>query len=215
MLARRVLCNLLVVLLLAGCSAGAPVRVLDKGTSTISASLGGPIVPGKSPVGFIPYLTAGAAHGVTDAVTVHANAHALMGAFAVLGLDAGASYRLVRGADAVPEITLGARFLFFTDFRALNTTRLYPDIHAILSWELSEDLLAYGGTHVTFQFSPSKTFVSPMIGMQIPISSGFRLQTELIWQAANVNTQGGVFEGVSTIGTTGSFGGFVGGTWLL
>ena len=98
---------------------------------------------------------------------------------------------------------------------ASSSALIYPDVSATLSWEVAEDLLVYGGSHVTFQWRPTATFVSPMIGAQFPITDQFSLQAELIWQAANVNTQRGVFEGVSTIGTTGSFGGFVAGVFFL
>ena len=209
MTVHRRLCNLLLIVL-AGCGAASPVRVLEKDQTAITGSIGGPIVPSSSPIGFIPYVTGGVAHGVLDDLTVHANLHALMSAYAVLGLDAGASYRVYKGNGAVPEITVGARALFFTDFRALNTSRIYPDLHANLSWEVAERTLLYGGAHVTFQWSPGATFVSPNAGILFPVSNAVSLQAELIWQAANVNTQYGVFSGQSSIGGTGSFGGFVG-----
>lgn len=214
MVVSGLLCNLAIVII-AGCGAGMPVRVLPKGGTTVSASVGGPIVSGKSPTGIIPYLTAGTAHGVTNDVTVHANAHLLMSAFAVLGVDAGLSGRALKGDGWVPEITIAGRALLFTDFQSIGSTRLYPDLAATLSWELATDVCAYAGSHVTFQWRPSATFVSPMIGIQFPLSDKFSLQTELIWQASNVNTQSGIFEGASTIGTTGSFGGFLAGVYTL
>ncbi len=199
------------ILVLAGCSAGAPVRVLDKGATTITASVGGPIVPQSSPVGFIPYATAGVAYGADSALTVHGNVHLLMAAIAVLGFDAGASYRLAEGEGFVPELTAGARLMFFTDFYALSSTRLYPDVTVNASWEVfSPNTLAYLGAHATFQASPFEWFLSPMAGVQIPVGDAVSLQGELIWQAANVNTCYGVFEGQSSLGGQGSLGGFVG-----
>jgi hypothetical protein len=195
---------------LIGCSAGAPVRVLEKGQTTITASLGGPIVPQSSPVGFIPYATAGAAHGLDSALTFHGNVHLLMAAFTVVGLDAGASYRVMEGQGAVPEITAAGRLLFFTDFYAWSSTRLYPDVAVNASWEVAPRTLVYAGTHATFQPSPFEWFLSPMAGVQFLISDQVSLHGELIWQAANVDTRYGVFEGQSSIGGQGSFGGFIG-----
>ena len=211
----RRLCNLLIGVLVGACSAGAPVRVLDAGQTAITGSIGGPFVTESSPVGFVPYTTAGVAHGVSGNVTVHGNAHVLMGAFTVLGLDAGASIRALRGSGWVPEITTTARVLFFTDFYALNTMRLYPDLQATCSWEVADRTLVYAGTHGTFQFDPYQFLLSPMAGLQFPISDGVSLQGELIWQAANINTRSGVFTGQSSIGGSGSLGGFIGGViWL-
>ena len=211
----RHLCNLLIGGLIAACSAGAPVRVLDAGNTTITGSIGGPFVTESSPIGFVPYTTAGVAHGVSDEVTLHGNAHLLMGAFTVLGLDAGASARLLRGDGWVPEITGTARALFFTDFHALNTTRLYPDLQVTGSWEVAERTLVYAGSHGTLQFDPYQFLLSPMVGLLFPVSTTVSLQGEVIWQAANIDTRRGIFTGQSSIGGSGSIGGFIGGVvWL-
>lgn len=206
------LCNLIV---LSGCGAGIPVRVLQEDQVTVQASLGGPIVPASVPTVLVPYLTGGASYGVSNDITVHGNLHATMSAFLVAGLDVGASARVIKQDGAVPEITAGLRALMFTDFNAWSTSRFYPDLHVNASWEVWERALLYAGTHVTFQLDPGATFVSPMLGLQFPLSEKFSLQTELIWQAANVNTEGGIFRGRSSINGTGSIGGFIGGVlWL-
>lgn len=197
-------------ILLLGCSAGAPVRVLNKGATTVTACVGGPVVPASSPAGFIPYITTGAAHGVTHNLTVHANFHALMAAYTVLGIDAGASYRLLGARDAVPELTASARLIMFTDFYSLQSSRVYPDVAANASWEVAENTLLYVGSHVTLQPQPWLILVSPMTGIKFPLSSRVRVQGEFIWQAANAFTAYGVFKGQNSIGNYGSAGGFIG-----
>jgi hypothetical protein len=210
-----VILQVILQVILAGCGAGVPVRVLPAQAVSVQASLGGPIVPESVPTVLVPYLTAGAAYGLTDEITLHGNAHLTMTAFAVAGLDLGASARVLRQDGAIPEVTAGLRALMFTDFVAWNTSRLYPDLHVNASWEVWERALLYAGTHVTFQWKPGATFVSPMLGLQFPVSDKISLLTELIWQAANVNTEGGIFKGRSSINGTGSFGGFIGGVlWL-
>ena len=204
------LCKVLPVLVVIGCGSALPVRVLKEGATQINASIGGPIAPNSVPTVLTPYVTAGVMNGVTDDITVHANLHALMAAFAVFGFDAGASARVVRGDGAVPEITAAARFMMFTDFYTWSNVRLYPEISANASWLLGEKTLVYGGSHLTFQWTPYVAFVSPFAGIQFPISEKVSLQTELIWQAANINTESGVFDGETSIGSTGSFGGFIG-----
>lgn len=204
------LCKILPAIVLISCGSSLPVRVLKEGATRVSASVGGPIAPSTIPIVLTPYITAGAMYGVTDQLTVHANLHALMTAFGVLGLDAGASLRAIAGKGAVPEITVAARMMMFTDFYSFSNVRLYPDLSANASWLIGEKTLVYGGSHLTFQWQPYTAFVSPFAGILFPVSDKVSLQTELMWQAANVNTESGVFDGKTSIGSTGSFGGFIG-----
>lgn len=203
------------MVLLSACGASIPVRVLPEGTTTANASVGGPIVPSSSPVGFAPYITGGVAHGVSDAVTVHGNVHLLMAAFAVAGADIGASMRVVRESGAVPELTASARILGFVDVAGPAAPRAYPDLALTASWTLDERTFVYAGSHGTFQWKPYAFYASPFLGVQFPVSSALSLQTEFIWQAANVDTHTGIFEGASSIGGTGSFGIFIAGVLTL
>jgi hypothetical protein len=57
--------------------------------------------------------------------------------------------------------------------------------------------------------------VSPFAGYQFSVSNSVRLQVETIWQASNVDTRFGVFEGESSIGGNGSFGIYLGGVIAL
>lgn len=214
MRASTFLCNFIgfstAIYLLAGCSAGQPIRVIDRGQTQLTASVGGPVVPSTSPVKLFPYVSAGIMHGVTDEVTVHANLHLIMLAFGSFGVDVGASSRMLKQDKAVPELTVGLRALMFTDFSSIANTRLYPDASLTASWEVDPRLLVYVGSHVTMQFSDASLFVSPMIGTQIPIADRLTVQLEIIWQAANANTQSGVFRGESSINGRGSIGIFIG-----
>lgn len=191
------------------------MRVLQREQSTISASLGGPIVPSASPLGFVPYLTVGAAHGVCSNVTIHGNVHVLMSAFAVGGLDLGASARLLHQDAAIPEITCAVQLIGFMKFGSPVSPRIYPNISVNASWEIAEKTLGYTGSHGTFQWKPGAFFLSPFVGIQFPISSAVSLQAELIWQAANQDTRSGLFEGKSSIDGMGSFGGFIAGIITL
>jgi len=205
----------LVISILWGCSAVQPVRVLEKGASAITASLGGAVVPGSSPTGIIPYLTSGYAYGVSDNVTLHGRAHLTVAAFGVAGVDLGASMRAMAQDGALPEVTFGAQLIGFASLARSAPARLYPNLTANASWSVGERSLAYVGTHATVQPNPMRTLVSPLAGYQFPISDAVRLQIEAIWQASNVNTRNGVFEGESSIGGNGSFGIYLGGVIAL
>ena len=200
----------ILTLWLAGCSAMQPVRVLPEGTTAITGSLGGPVGIAASPLGFVPYTTVGVAHGLSEAVTVHGNAHLLMAAFGVVGLDAGASFRLLRQDGTMPEVTASVGGLLFSDVVNTSGTRLYPNASVNLSWDLGRAWLGYVGTHTTLQPSDTRLYVSPMMGVVMPLSSAWSLQLETIWQAANVDTRKGIFEGQSSISGAGSFGVFIG-----
>lgn len=206
---------LLVTILLSGCSSVQPVRVLDKGANVITASLGGALVPGSSPTGIIPYLTSGYAYGISDDVTLHGRAHLTVAAFGVAGVDVGASMRAMSQDGALPEITVSGQLIGFASIARSAPARLYPNLTANASWSVGQRSLAYAGTHATVQLDPMRTLMSPFAGYQFPVSDAVRLQIEAIWQASNVNTRNGVFEGESSIGGSGSFGIYFGGMIAL
>lgn len=204
-------CIIVMTCFLVGCGAVQPVRVLPEGQTSLTASLGGAVGVSTSPVGIVPYTVAGAAHGLTDNVTVHGNVHAIMAAFGMIGLDAGASARVFKQDGAIPEVTAAARAIVFAKPSAvLADMRVYPDVSLTLSWDLGHEWLGYTGSHATVQLSDGRTFISPMLGVIAPVSSTWSLQLETIWQAANADTRKGIFEGQSSIGGMGSFGLFLG-----
>ncbi|MEN9795240.1 MAG: hypothetical protein RLZZ150_217 [Bacteroidota bacterium] len=200
---------------LIGCGATQPIRVLPAQTAAVTASLGGPVVPGKSPTVITPYITGGVLYGASDNVTLHGNLHLLMTAFKVMGIDVGASTRILRGEGWTPEITGGIRAYGFVQLSDQPKPRLYPSISANASWTIRERDLIYVGSHLTAQFSPNETFVSPFIGYSVAASDNLSLQLECIWQASNHDTRSGVLEGISSIGGQGSFGIFIAGVIRL
>jgi hypothetical protein len=205
----------LIAIVLGACGASQPVRVLPATSTAITASVGGPVVPASSPTGVVPYISAGAAHGLSDEVTIHGNLHLIMAAFAVAGADVGASMRLVREDGPLPELTGALRLIGFVDVAGPAAPRLYPDAALTASWTLTGRTLLYVGSHGTYQAEPSAFFVSPFLGLSFPVSEHVTLQAEAIWQAANADTHSGIFEGASSIGGMGSFGIFVAGVLTL
>lgn len=138
-----------------------------------------------------------------------------MAAFGVAGLDVGASMRALRQDGPVPEITVSAQAIAFASLARTAPPRVYPNLTANASWSVGESSLVYLGSHATIQIDPARTLMSPFAGYQFPVSNALRLQLEAIWQASNVNTRSGVFEGESSIGGTGSFGIYLGGILAL
>lgn len=69
-----------IAILLGACAATQPVRVLPKGETRWTASMGGPLLPHHVPRGFIPYTNIGKMWARSDAVTLSANVHVLAAA---------------------------------------------------------------------------------------------------------------------------------------
>ncbi|MCX6139161.1 MAG: hypothetical protein NTV54_16895 [Ignavibacteriales bacterium] len=195
------------------CGVTQPVRVLEKGSTQLSASLGGPII---KPAGFpmpVPYMTAGAVHGLTGDVSLIGRAHVTALLFGDLGLDAGAAYALAHERGIVPEITATGELYLFSDLRHGSATRGYPFLSLNASYVLTGSVLVFAGAEDVYQLRPARHFMTPFAGVEIPVSSRSVLQMEMKWMAANVNTAHGVFEGYSSIGGMGSFATFFGCTY--
>jgi hypothetical protein len=202
-------------LLVASCGVTSPVRVLDEGQSAVSLSLGGPLVSLGGVVFPVPYLNAGYAYGVTDTWTTQANLHVTSLLFNDLGLDAGAAARLVRERGLVPEVTVKLQGLFFTTFSPGAHSLFLANANVNASYAIGKRTFVYAGAEQTYQFSPSSYFISPLAGIQLPLSSVIDLQIESKWMAANRFTGHGLLEGFGSIGDAGSIGLFFGVQYAL
>lgn len=134
------------------CAVTQPVRVLDPGEVRLTASVGGPVVPGSLPTVIVPYATAGTAVGITDAVTATGNLHVVLAALKTAGIDGSAAIRLVPQQGAIPEVTAKGEPLVMTNFTA-GSFRLFPSCSVNGSYRLGESMLGYGGLESVFQQS--------------------------------------------------------------
>jgi hypothetical protein len=204
----------LLALLMNGCSTTEPVRVLEPGEVRIVASVGGPVVPSAVPTVVIPYATFGLMKGVTDQLTVTGNVHALLAGLVTLGVEGGAACRLVREEGAIPEVTAKAQALVMTNFTP-GSFRLFPLCSVNGSYRVGNDVLAYLGAESLFQFTgEDHYFLGPFMGAEVAVSRRVRLQVEAKWMAANISTRDGVFEGQSSFHGKGSFGMFLGASYV-
>ena len=188
----------------AACSATQPVRVLSKGQSRVIASIGGPYLPKGSPTVLIPYTTLGVMRGLSDNTTLVYNAHLLMAALGVAGLDIGTSHRMRAQSGRTPEFTaLGQAYVF----AGSGGIRVYPHLNVNASWRRGAAQLLYIGADAIAQFQGTPaTLFTPLVGWQFPAGKHIALQTELKWLAANNSTRHGIFEGESSIGGRGALG---------
>jgi hypothetical protein len=201
-------------LFISGCGVTEPVRVLEPGEIRVVASIGGPVVPSAMPTGVVPYATVGAMKGLTDRVTVTGNVHALLAGLRTFGVDGGAAYRLVGEDGMVPEVTAKAQALVMTTFTA-GSLRVFPLCSVNGSYRLGDAVLGYVGAESLFQFTgENHYFVGPLVGAEVAISRRVRIQAEAKWMAANISTRNGLFEGQSSFRGKGSFGFFLGGSYV-
>lgn len=194
----------------AGCGVTQPVRPIDDGTTQLTASFGGPIIPIAGIAIPVPYLNVGVMHGARPNLTVYGNAHVTALLFKDVGLDAGIATRLLPEKGLRPEVTANLRGYFFWDAFRGSTTRFYPMASVTGSYRTGERSLAYLGTDVLYQFTTAEAFISPYIGCGFPVSEQFMLQLESKWLAMDHDTRHGVFEGAASIAGKGNIGIYAG-----
>ncbi|MFN8570798.1 MAG: hypothetical protein U0132_02000 [Gemmatimonadaceae bacterium] len=187
----------LVALSAVGCSATLPVRTLPAHESRWTLTVGGPVVPQHVATTIIPYVTAGAMYGMTDATTLSGSAHLLTAAMGVAGVDGGVAHRLSTQDGVRPEFTGQAQLYVF---HGSGSTRAFPGVTGTASWRLGMRTLGYVGSNLTTQFSgEERLIVSPSAGIQRDVGRRFILQLETRWMAANIDTHSGLMEGESSI----------------
>ena len=187
--------------LVTGGAATQPVRVLPKGESRLISSVGGPLLPHHTPVGFIPYTNIGRMWGHSADVTLSANVHVLAAAFGIAGMDIGAARRLVTASGSMPELTGQAQLYVFA---GTGGVRLYPHLTGTASWSVGTSTLAYGGSAFTVRPSGGIGIVAtPHAGVQRSVGRRLAIQLEGKWMAANVDMHSGLFEGENSLGGKG------------
>ncbi len=193
-----------------GCSVTHPVRVLDEGATRVTASVGGPLIPYHGATIPVPYLTAGAARGITSTRTAFGDVHLLMGTFGVLGANGGMAWKVRNQEGPRPEVTLLGQAYLFTDLHSMSTARLFPDAAAVASYQLGDTWLTYGSVDIMGDPWQKRFLLTPALGGQWEAWSGIRLQLEMKWMAANIDTRHGIFEGRTSLAGHGAVGLFLG-----
>jgi hypothetical protein len=201
--ARTALGALVILAASTACSATLPVRTIPARETRWTMSVGGPIAPDHVATKVIPYVTAGAMHGVTDRTTVTGSVHLLAAALGVAGADVGVARRLGTQEGVRPEVTGQAQLYLFA---GSGGGRVFPNVSGTLSWSAGAKTLLYTGASLTTQFSGDhRLIVSPSLGLQRAMRKRLTMQLESRWMAANIMTQRGLLEGESGIGGHGGF----------
>ncbi|MFA6468617.1 MAG: hypothetical protein WCW35_06955 [Bacteroidota bacterium] len=206
----RILLSVFVLTIFAACGVTQPVRPIEVGSTEITASLGGPIIPVGDIAFPVPYLNLGAQYGYHQNFTLFGNAHITALLFKDIGFDGGAAARIVSEEGLRPDVTVNGRAYFFWDAFRGNSIRVYPAASLTGSYSLNERSLLYFGVDNLVQLSDASVFVSPFAGYSFPISGTMVMQVETKWVAMNHDTRHGIFEGIASIGGNGNMGLYIG-----
>ena len=128
-----------VIVLVTGCSTVRYVRPIEKGTSVVSASLGGPITQVSGKYLPLPLLSAGYGYGVTDYLSIEAGLHITSALFGVAHVDAGVNWVPVRTKGAIPGVVLSPKVVLLSNFKP-RESRSYPVLTPTLYWERGRHL---------------------------------------------------------------------------
>ena len=185
-------------------------RPLQPGQHAASATLGGPLtnVPGVGPIP-LPNLTLEGRHGVVHRLDVNYGLHVLPMVFGVAGGHVGATGLLLDQPDgawpagAVPALSVGQRFFFFTNL--LDGRKERKDAFAMsqtdltASWELYDQLLYLGATAYLPLDAGSRTLrLAPFLGIELrPGVDWVRIQIEMRWLSPDVDQRFAVVDWIA------------------
>ena len=156
-----------------GCAHVAALRPAPKGALEVEASLGGPVITQGTVKSPAMLSSIGARYGILERADLQAHYHPTASLLGVLGLDIGTSVLAVQGEKALPDVTVSARWLGFTDFRIV---RSYVQLGAVASWRLFNRIAPYLGVE-WLGAGPSFTVAT---GLQL-IFGRFTAQLEAKW----------------------------------
>lgn len=201
-------------LLAAGCGTVTSVRALRAGQSTVSLSAGGPFAEVSGTTMPLPYAVARLRHGATDRLGLYAGGHLMMAAFGVVGLDAGATYRLSEQRGVVPEVGLGAGLVGFSEVGGRRGQALFPEASVTASWLWRQRFLTYAGVQGMMQASPGVYGAfAPYVGQEARLFEGLSATLEAKWYAPNEETAPRVINFKAPVGGRGDLGLLLGLNW--
>lgn len=162
---------------LTGCSASRGVRPLGKGRTSAGLSVGGPLFTNLGPAMPAPLTSVHVRHGVGERTDLDVGLH--LPVIGAAGIDFGASHLLLAQEGARPAVTAGGRAYLWASALALsgkknpNTgrgyalePRLYEELYARASWQLGENVLAWGGADLFVQLERLAVLPSLVAGAE-------------------------------------------------
>ncbi len=138
------------------CSSVRQIRPLDKGQSSVTVSLGGPITELGSIYSPLPLLSVGYNRGIISRkLDFEAGLHITEGLYGVFMFDGGVNYRPFLSSGLRPGLIVSPKIFFLTDFTP-SSVRIYPDLTLSTYWKIRENFFVYLGLENWFEFSQER-----------------------------------------------------------
>ena len=177
----RILILLLLITIIC-CGTVATVRPLQKGKSSFTLSVGGPVGKVSGMDIPIPYTVFRYRYGLNDKLNIYAGSHLLLIALGDIGLDGGISYHLLKQSKLIPAVGVGLGVYAFS--KPGKDIRAFPELELTASYLAGKRFLTYFGIQSMYQFKEKPNLVlAPFIGEEMLIGKNLSVGLELKWYA--------------------------------
>jgi len=167
----------LVLLLLASCYSTNPMRNLPAGSDKVAVSVGSYIYNDGLAA---PNISLGYYNGITDWFTLGGNLQPQWLFNGTLVVEASGMFRVIKGEDAVPELTgaLGTYyFLPFSDNYSVDNS-FQPFFRINASSQLSEKVMVFVGSESMVRFDDPALIITPSLGVCMNAGNTMQVQLE-------------------------------------
>jgi hypothetical protein len=196
------------------CGTVTAVTPLDRGESSLSASVGGPVASVAGMNIPLPYAVVRYRYGLSDQAGIYAGLHLLAAGMGVAGLDFGFSYHFLKQQGWIP--TVGAAAGMTALIKPGGDQALFPQFDIVGSYRLGDRFTTYFGSQSMYQFSAKPNVVlAPLVGAEWYVSDPVSLNLEAKWYAPTEPTKPRNVNYVLPIGNRGAVGFVVGANWLF
>ncbi len=204
----------IVLLAAVRCGTVTAVTALNRGESSLSASVGGPVANVSGMNIPLPYAVARYRYGLGDQVGIYTGLHLLAAGLGLAGVDFGFSYHFLRQQGWIP--TVGAIAGITALVKPGGAQVLFPQFDLVGSYRLGNRFTTYFGSQSMYQFSSRPNVVlAPFLGTQWRVSDPFSLNLEAKWYAPTEPTEPRNVHYSLPIGNRGAVGFVVGANWLF
>lgn len=180
-----VLCGYLVLCcIFVACGTVASVKPMGAGNKSLTFSAGGPVAPIYGIKMPLPYSVLRYRFGLNNDTDVHIGLHSTIALLGDLGLDVGLTKHFVRNIGLRPGVSAGVSLYGFYHFAEAGSTRLYPELGLLLTYDVSERVrVIYVGVENMFQFTEPYVIPACLLGIEFALGNRLAISTETRWYA--------------------------------
>jgi hypothetical protein len=208
---------LAITIMLCSCSTVRQVRPLDKGESSVTFSVGGPITQVGKVYFPLPLLSVGYNRGIiAERLDIETGLHLTQLAYGILDFEAGVNVRPLPAEGFRPGINITPKAFFMTNFKP-ESFRFYPDLGITLYWNINQTVYIYTGLENWFELATTRAdgnpqknnwLTAPFLGVDIG-RGDWQLQLESRLYTPNLSNKGKPTKNLG-IGDHGVWGAFLG-----